>query len=341
MVPLNLIIAAILCFLCPCAGFTETDLRNALQFQTQVCNYVPLCNISASETSRPKSMDHPFGFCCRGCSCKDDCRIKGNCCPDKTFENTAITDTDLKFECRFADLKRTKQPSYSGRPFLMVVDCPLKSGNGDLKKQCTDGTDDNSLSIRGNTPVYSIRTRRVYVNRFCSLCHSELEKDIIPWAATIKCSKDEFLNIWTPDRTYSPNASTYEQNTELLISNILAENSCNVVFDPPSVVNINENECSSVKINECNITGVAQEYEPWIAEACQAINLPYGLPVYDKLVYQNIFCYLCNQAVLTSFKSEHCFVQKSRRQFSCIAEILFYQNCQFRKSGNKWLNFYN
>ncbi|XP_056017566.1 uncharacterized protein LOC125668152 [Ostrea edulis] len=213
-----------------------------------VCSVTDEYNVSSKETLTPRG--------CPACSCTDECDENDICCPDISVSTCVQTKYHVNYG-KFIGEKR----------FKMVTSCPQMK-NSSMADSCIVHIDHTNFLHQ--SPVFSIKTNKTYINIQCSKCHGE--NQIIPWVYYFSCN-----NIGFDPDSYS--------NTAMLWMGI-NQYDCSIDYTPPR--NSTPAPCVTRSlVGECNTTGYWDEYDKDIEFACKNYWNQYG-------VFQNVFCFLCN-----------------------------------------------
>lgn len=228
----------------------------------------------------PPPPDMNDGSCCNHCSCDiDHCKPYGTCCPDLFDYLPSVEESasKIRMACQTAALK--KDINYD-LPKGQSVWMSIKCANGYDDDPKTKDKCENARKFTGwdiIIPVAETGTNtNFYQNVYCALCNNVPKANIVNWKVSLECSKSKHL----------------PSSMETLIDEVKALPDCNIIYNPP--FNISSQKCNT-KISECNTTGLWKTYDAVTEAACHAYTA-----LYDGL-YNNIFCFLCNEAEPFSF----------------------------------------
>lgn len=198
--------------------------------------------------------------CCESCSCKSDCEKDNNCCFGKT---------DVWKKCR-SPIMNSKTRTAN---FWMIQSCSNNAYSQDYNNSiiCIF----NESDYKSFMPVVSQNSGDIFVNSECAYCNEIY--DIIPWKLAVNCLMSQDVHSIDVIR--------------LLNGEITDIDECFLSYVPPKHFNLQSHECSNDVIRECNVSGIAREWEPFW-NYCPIINAPL---LTMNAVYGNIFCFRCNE----------------------------------------------
>ncbi|WAQ94293.1 hypothetical protein MAR_006764 [Mya arenaria] len=155
--------------------FTDEDVLSVLRGQRgqYFCPGTDYCQVNTT------GMEQQSEYCCRDCSCSEDCELNNNCCfrewrasEDETCVETAIVET------------HSYTPAY-----YMVTTCKPVTSSKSMDGEHIDCAEFNESSPWGPVnPVFSAETNRIYLNSLCAKCNGviALEK-LNPFTLKINC----------------------------------------------------------------------------------------------------------------------------------------------------------
>ena len=207
----------------------------------------------------------PFCPPCHKCSCRYDCVIFGECCPD-----LYIGPPLYPFRCVGLPFMKNVIEKY-----FVVTDCSPTSKN--YSRALAEKCHSFQLHRRRDrlvSPVVSsagTETQVTFSNRFCAECHGI--SNAVPWKVVVQCEVFPKPN----------DMADFEGFTSW------AANNCWVGFVVP---NNSIRKCMVLDTeirSACNETGDWNPYNATIAKACSSY---YNPMIREK--FRNIFCFLCN-----------------------------------------------
>ena len=223
----------------------------------ELCPFADICQQKSLE-----EIKRPYTSCCRSCYCDENCGQRGDCC--FTADGAYSPETENTTDCL-----KTAIPGWGGPILPIIKDYRVKDSCRSSEQTCKDKT---SAPWGALFPGYSSRTKRIYYNRHCAACNNV----------------DDFQS-W---KFYIMSESMDDTSNELLLE-ALGGNSYPIVFIPQNTDDVEKHECFKSAIKACNVTGLWQEYNPAIEEACHKFQAP----VYHRRfngVFNNIYCIICN-----------------------------------------------
>ncbi|XP_071081451.1 uncharacterized protein [Haliotis cracherodii] len=201
---------------------------------------------------------------CHQCSCDDSCVIFGNCCADKEIGGK------YHFDCERITTYDNEIESFL---FLIVTKCQqdAPSYTEDLAEKCEHGELGYVQDGRLVTAPHPFNTSVTFRNKYCAACYDV--NNYTPWDVYINCPKYFDSSKYTDINSLIRSA----KGLDCLVSTNIKNNS-------------HVHTCISEKtlVSTCNVTGLWQEYNKSIEEACHS----YYNPTLKN--YKNIFCHLCN-----------------------------------------------
>lgn len=237
-------------------NFTDVILQSILFCGTDiVCDKSILRSLNI-----PDSLNIPKK--CPKCICYDLCLFEAvefsfHCCPDFFFQYGYPQCKDLSVIS--SDKKQMT---------IVIASCPLNA-NESLIENCTKNRSETDYLI--TPPVIGKVSKRVYQNRYCSICNNEYDYNELN--IDLDCPNVEDFNF----------VSSYN---ELL--NTAKTKQCKVIFTQFGTI---FHSCLSRyknMISTCNVTGTWKRYNFNIEQAClSAYEAFYG-------IFKNIFCAMCN-----------------------------------------------
>lgn len=267
---------------------SDTFWRTIIETQLLYCPQSSLCSKKFKRNISYVTSDFVVP-CCRHCSCDSlMCHDVRNCCPtllmpnasfyDPVLTPTANTSTSIlptggvSPVCMFPQVVHPFTANYSSKhSYLIISKCP-KDWNDDIIRYQCEHEDFLAFATNiVNPPVVvgNMLNKTNYRNQACAICNGQLVTDLVKWDTSIACS--QVLS---------------EQNLESLKTQILVDNTCNMVFVPPSGILLRP--CDWGIVSECNVTGDWREYDPEVEKSCHAYTSVY------KKTYRNVFCAICN-----------------------------------------------
>ena len=222
--------------------------------------------------------------CCGSCSCGGDCLKTLDCCIDGLprlllgEEVKAIRDNSAK--CIYTQYRSYHPDKYNGIGHILVTKCARGYTNTAIKENCLKPYSEFDFvnDIPGYLPVTDNMTLVSYQNMYCALCNHVSISDLIFWEAGVECN--EYLML---DKGKIIQSLSHIEN---FIKN---DSRCNTIFEIPHDLQYRQpfiRRCEPY-IDECNVTGLWQEYDAELELLCMSYFSNYG-------DYKNVHCYLCN-----------------------------------------------
>ncbi|CAG5115554.1 unnamed protein product, partial [Candidula unifasciata] len=268
---------------------------------SRLCSETGCCTGTRYTAERTGSAgNHVASSCyrCAPCQCDLNCSHFEDCCPDvvletshdnflKPFtgsypsvtscENTELQDPPFEYSASEKDTRTRRQSDLltayrleketRSQSYFMVTGCP-QTYSGDVHECQDSGT---------IAPVSSVTndSAQVFININCALCHDVV--DTIPWNIQISCeNKKNFSSLYTPREV-------------LLMS--LSQPDCVLAYLPPSSHAARKCYSEPAMISRCNVTGNWNKRDSFLERACHSFLTP---KVVDKIMYKNVFCFMCN-----------------------------------------------
>ena len=213
-------------------------------------------------------------------------------------------------ECKETITKRgkyDKESEYDGykfgiRRYFIKDKCPDENTEKQLREKCSGG---NKTGIDDYRWVSDEQTGKIYQNLHCALCHGVKTW----WSWNILTTCDEILN------------AHYINVTEVIFSEY-----CDLINEVPETHAelVAQFRCYSPSITSCNQTGLWMRYDRHTEDACQSFTQIYFPNEPRRIVYKNVFCYLCNAK--ERFPTTHLCrkqdeVEKGPTSFSALINI--------------------
>ncbi|XP_041351174.1 uncharacterized protein LOC121370132 [Gigantopelta aegis] len=205
---------------------------------------------------------------CYECSCRWDCVIFGDCCPD-----LHIGPPLYSFQCLGVPFKTDYLVKY-----FVVTDCSPESENysRDLADRCHSSQLDSlgERLVTARVTSAGVDANVTFMNRFCAECKGITSS--VPWNILVECN-----DVPQPKEIAS-------------LKDFLswANRFCWIGFVPPGQFNDQIRKCKVLESeiqSTCDETGYWHTYNTSIAEACSAYYNPLRTGK-----FRNIFCFLCN-----------------------------------------------
>lgn len=248
---------------------TETLDRNVT---ATLCPYTDFCHFKATEVFNRSDSDP----CCNECSCGNDCWETQNCCPDK--QNIVYGTTQLV--CKSTMVKKRPQDdttfqdglSQGIKRYLIIDKCPDHEKLPYIQQICVDY---NKTLLQDFIWVSDILTGKIYQNEHCARCNGV--NQTVAWNIKTMCG--EILR------------SSLQNMSDILLSE-----ECNIITEAPEEGDRFEKyRCFIPTVSGCNETGLWQQYDKRVYDACQSKTVPFFQTlVAGVIIYKNIFCFLCN-----------------------------------------------
>ena len=225
----------------------------------ELCPYTDYCTSNATDKLEDKTKTP----CCGYCSCADDCWERKNCCEDKQI----ITAARPLETCESVGINSNQKLNWG---YYVIKSCPTEESS--LAKKCSG---EPKTSLEDLIWVTDKRTKKIYGNKHCALCHGVADYSL--WQVATDCV--EVMNGQN-----SPNE---------VVKSFM--NKCRLTVEPPSKEDHTDNTCLIPDIMECNVTGQWDVYDQTLETACNSFQQFYIHEILFKtVIYGNIFCFLCN-----------------------------------------------
>lgn len=199
---------------------------------------------------------------CPQCDCHPRCiydavEYSFHCCPDYFFQYGYQECKDLGI------FSSDKQKLTS-----VIASCPANR-NESVLENCTMIR--SEIDHMNTPPVLSQESKRVYQNKYCSICNSEFNYE--EFFFELDCPNFEDFNFLSSVDEFFSTAKTKMCRLDFSLP----------FFEPPVCLLHYNNMISS-----CNVTGTWRRYDYDIEKACiSAYEAFYG-------IFKNIFCAMCN-----------------------------------------------
>ena len=255
--------------------------------------------------------------CCTSCSCHDDCRAMGNCCPDKRESGLK----PIQLSCKETIVKRNKytteetiyQGHHSGiKRYFIIDNCLDNITTTETAKMCSKTTDD-SATLDDLVWVSDLDSGRIFQNKHCAKCHGAT--NTIQWQVVTTC-----FNILQADISTA---------VTTLLSDL-----CSIIVDVPEEIAAaaEEYRCFLPEYSRCNETGFWDKYDAKLEESCLDFALTYFYPephLKSFILYKNVFCYVCNQGSQTIIIKDECpfldtGIKSTTKAFSALLDVKIY-----------------
>ena len=247
---------------------------------SQLCPFTAQCHRNATQLLQGNPR---VDACCTPCSCHDDCRAMGNCCPDKK----ELVFKPMQFSCEETLVKRRKD-NYSTqkliyerhgsriRRYFIVNNCLDNTASTEIANMCS-GTKNNSATLENLVWVSDLGSGRIFQNKYCAKCHGVT--NIIQWHVVTTCFDILVASVSTAVTT--------------VLSDL-----CSIIVEVPEKIAAaaEKNLCFLPKYSRCNETGLWDKYDAKLEQSCLGFTSAYLHPFLSGFdIYKNVFCYVCNQ----------------------------------------------
>ena len=275
---------------------------------SMMCPFTAQCHRNATKLLQGNPQ---VDACCASCSCHDDCRAMGNCCPDKRESGLK----PIQFSCKETLVKRrkyiTEKNIYRGQDsgikrYFIVDNCLDHITSTETAKMCSKTIND-SPTLDDLVWVFDLDSGRIFQNKYCAKCHGVT--NIIQWQVITTCSKILQANISTA--------------VTILLSDL-----CSIIVDVPEgmAAAAEEYQCFLPEYSRCNETGLWDKYDAKLEESCLDFTSVYFYPKGKYFVlYKNVFCSVCNQGSQTIIIEDECpFLDIETITFSVLLDFKRY-----------------
>ncbi|XP_071081450.1 uncharacterized protein [Haliotis cracherodii] len=246
---------------------------------------------------------------CFKCSCHDSCEVFGDCCADKEIGGKYF------FDCEFIK-------NYFGRgaysDFILTVTKCLQdapSYTEDLAEKCEHGELGYVQDGRLVTAPHPFNTSVTFRNKYCAACYDV--NNYTPWDVYINCREDFDSSNYTDINSLIRSAGEIHCSISTNIKNKDYYNTCFL---------------GRKMVSTCNVTGLWQEYNKSIEEACHSYYNP------TRMYYKNIFCHLCNGEPEQELKCpSECHIHKvAEFSVTSFAALLNFENSDAEVVLSPW-----
>lgn len=266
-------------------SFTDSLEKVMMDDLRTLCPYNSFCHEPAAEVLA----DEDDISCCAPCSCTDGCSEFNSCCPDKedyTFNKQLPS-------CKTRAIKMMVFEFDPKDGYQVVDSCPITETNIEVIEGCHAS---NMTDIIHMIWVSDITTGKVFQNQFCAECNGVTS--FIHWHLRTDC-----LNALLDNFSVSLDIMVHSKY-------------CSIIREiPKSAISTAEKyQCLVQDVSSCNETGLWENFNHNINNACDAFTMPY----YDKrttYVYKNVYCFICN-ALKEETSFPVCSVGDFRTSFS-------------------------
>lgn len=222
--------------------------------------------------------------CCQECSCKKNCYIFGNCCPD--FDLPAGLALPRPPTCSTASklMNYNKQirDIYSNK-YRFIAYCPSSSAvSQDVVEKCY-----RPESLSDRIPVIHEDGDKLFRNVHCAKCHGYTS--VIPWLLYLRPDCSQII-----DMTFS----SFEERDEFILNN------CVLSAVPPANIRLSLLRCPKRNIlEECsnsNLVNASIESQ----YLCGSLSSDIYNMIYKPFeMYNNPFCAICHGNIKNSVDS--------------------------------------
>ena len=267
------------------------NLSDITEISIELCPFADFCYSNATSILYENEAS-----CCKSCHCDANCGKRLDCCLT-TLDNYEVVKSS-RMECITPKISIWNESKVYIHDYFMIQECL-----SDAKNNCKNKT----AAIWGSFfPVYSRKTDKIYVNKYCAECDGDNES--ISWNVSVVC-KIDFEPIVMND----------------LLLEVLDEGACEIFFIPPDGEGIEKFSCHKSLVNTCNITGKWKKDEPVIRKACEMVIAPVSDDYVEGIKYANVFCKLCNGKAHGPFRTcplyEHHQPREPETSFSILLDI--------------------
>ena len=281
---------------------------------SMMCPFTAQCHRNATKLLQGNLL---VDDCCTSCSCHDDCRAMGNCCPDKRESGLK----PIQFSCKETLVKRnrytTENTIYRGynsgiKRYFIVDNCLDNITSTETAKMCSKAEDD-SATIEDLVWVSDLDSGRIFQNKHCAKCHGAA--NIIQWQVVTTC-----FNI-------------LQANITTAVTTLLSDLCSIIVYVPEGIAAAAEEYvCFLPKYSRCNETGLWDKYDAKTEKSCLDFTSIYFYPTGHLqyfVLYKNVFCYVCNQGSQTIIIQDECpfldaGIKSDIKSFSALLDYKIY-----------------
>ena len=283
------------------SNITDWNLRRIFRMEMLFCSNDVLCDHQRPYVGM-------YGSCCskkKQCSCANDCKLGGNCCPGTAKSYDDLVAKNRKVLCRYPQLLRhnIREADVS---FVMVDSCADVTTSALVRENCEKEWPDTELDPFLHIPVYSSNNNYsiLYKNKYCALCNFHVEKDILYWKMNIKCDPDQNTFVYSGLQNLFSFVQKHARD-------------CNIIFEKPIDIG-REYPCERTNVETCPEMPGADQFH---SRVCTLYT-----SVYENVFtsYKNIFCFLCNGGKLEEAAAVACtIVEPSNRihSFSILIDF--------------------
>ena len=280
---------------------SAADITDELEWLSELslshCPMADFCHVQSTDFEALLDNEES---CCKSCYCNETCGSTLNCCLEQFDLYKEVATYNL--QCirpiiTFLNVSRVEVPNY-----YMVTECL-----SDLENNCMQ----KPVAKWGSfLPVFSKTEDKIFFNKHCAECNDV--NDAKEWRLSLSC------NI----------VSSY-QLTMMgdLIEDALKGISCEIVFLPPKDTPVDKFICVKESINRCNVTGIWNQFNPVINEACETIYAPVRDENTVDVLFANIFCVICNNAFFNSNAKcpKFAFEERADPNYTTFSVMLDYE----------------
>lgn len=225
--------------------------------------------------------------CCLPCSCDaSTCVHFHNCCPDVDtgdYESRIPKEECLPLSVSLDNVRISSAYSHNSARVTpgvtMVTECFANVNDTRCSRP-------NATNLEENIPVSNYKNAIMYRNKYCALCNNVSNEDILSWKPYLTCPHS---SIMRSDDLLFP--STTHKMFEFAVK--LDDNECGFISVLPENIPFQPKWCflNVTVIGKCPPTFS----DSYLIRACNESQNPYVKSSQNEtLIYQNYFCYLCN-----------------------------------------------
>ncbi|KAL5009300.1 hypothetical protein ScPMuIL_014881 [Solemya velum] len=186
-----------------------------------------------------------------------------------------------KYVCTSTRLKETVNNADTDYSYIMISKCSEQYQDLEIKERCENPYSYDYVSdISLVNPVESFRTNALFRNKFCARCNFVPDNMTEMWMPWLVC---ETIINWM-------------HSLNDIMNFIMSSDQCNVWFQPPVNSVMRHTDCDT-RVDvwaSCNISGTWESYDSLIDAACNAFTSYYWEDPTPRVIYRNVFCYICN-----------------------------------------------
>ncbi|KAK3589598.1 hypothetical protein CHS0354_043059 [Potamilus streckersoni] len=297
--------------------FLSYDIVQELQLicgKNSVCVNSDQKGYSSNTNTSHAGMNTNFPISpCGVCDCNKTCLYDKTCCVDLLLNDNPYD----RISNEIFPWARNQDPSTISE-ILAISTCRNISQPAFIRDMCHQQPFSNLISLLPGRSDRSV----IFKNVFCSHCH-------------------DFKNIFQPLDIEITCPIRLEPTMFLSFSSLLTialQSKCNIrVVDNDYEGNGKE----PLMVSKCNTTGEWHDYDESVQNMCEMEKpfLVWGLRpmTYQKNIYKNIFCFMCNTEISTESVIRHCNVTGNWNVYDLVLE----QACEDVPEHIVWFPYKN